>query len=78
MLALLVILFALISGNVFPGIEVLCRHIDKSGRIQSDDILEIVDIKTGGIVLEVGTANTDDYYPWFVAKFHPEEMCLNS
>ncbi len=28
--------------------------------------------RTGLVVLEVGTDNTDDYYPWYVAGFTPE------
>lgn len=41
------------------------------------DILELVDARTGKVVLEVGTDNTDDYYPSFVSSFHPEAMSCN-
>lgn len=41
------------------------------------DILELVDEVTGRVVLEVGTDNTDDYYPSFVSSFHPEAMACN-
>lgn len=30
--------------------------------------------KTGEVVLEVGTDNQDDYYPWYVASFYPEKL----
>lgn len=29
-------------------------------------------------MIEVGTENTDDYYPYFVAAFHPEAMTPNA
>jgi len=64
--------------NVFPQIDVRCEYRGKSNEYDGADVLELVDIKTEGIVLEVGTENTDDYYPWFTAKFHPKTICLNS
>lgn len=63
--------------NVFPGVRVLAR-VRTSGEYGPADILELVDLVTGKIVLEVGTENTDDYYPWFVAAFHPENMATNA
>jgi hypothetical protein len=27
--------------------------------------------------LTVGTRDTDDYYPWFEAVFHPDNMACN-
>jgi len=27
--------------------------------------------------VRVGTANTNDYYPYYVANFHPEVMPVN-
>ena len=39
--------------------------------------LELLDCKTGKTVLEVGTENTDDYYPCFVANWSPENMACN-
>lgn len=41
------------------------------------DILELRDVETGLIVIEVGTDNTDDYYPCFVASFNPENMAVD-
>lgn len=63
--------------NVFEGQEVLCRYRDKS-EYDTDDVLELVDTTTGKVVLEVGTRNTDDYYPWFTATFNPEAMAVNT
>ena len=31
----------------------------------------------GKLVLAVGTRDTDDYYPWFEAVFHPDNMACN-
>ena len=40
----------------------------------SEDILQFMSEKTGKVVLEFGTSNADDYYPGFVAEFHPENI----
>ena len=42
-----------------------------------NDVLELLDCKTGKTVLEVGTENTGDYYPCFVANWSPENMACN-
>lgn len=62
--------------NRFPPILVLCRHISKS-EYKSADLLELIDVKTAEVVLLVGTDNTEDYYPVFVASFRPENMISN-
>jgi len=59
--------------NVFKRVKVLA--ILHAG--ENADILELKDIETGKIVLEVGTDRSDDYYPSFVAYFMPENMVLN-
>lgn len=63
--------------NVFQPVQVLARHRD-SGSYHEADILEIIDVSTGKTVLEVGTENSDDYYPSFVANFRPENMVTNN
>ena len=63
--------------NVFPPVEVLGRHRTKGHYSGEDDVLELIDTVTGNVVLEVGTDNVDDYYPGFVASFHPENMATN-
>lgn len=63
--------------NTFDPIEVLCRYVERR-EYGTSDILELVDTITGKIVLSVGTDNTDDYYPFYVASFHPEAMVLNA
>ena len=62
--------------NVFPPIKVLARR-RPNGRYAECDILELVDTANGQVVLAVGTDNSDDYYPWFVAEWKPQNMAQN-
>jgi len=64
--------------NTFPGARVLVRHKSTNEHGQEADMLEFLDVETGLSVLEVGTNNSDDYYPSFVASFHPENMAANT
>jgi len=63
--------------NVFPAVGVIGRYRTKGSYSQVDDVLELVDANTGEVIVEVGTENTDDYYPYFVSSFHPEAMVIN-
>ena len=57
-----------------------CRVVGKKksdDEYGKNDTLELIDCVTGKTVLEVGTDNSDDYYPSFVASFHPENMASN-
>jgi hypothetical protein len=56
--------------------EVKGRMAD-DGSYEVNDVLELVDVKTGWVVLEVGTANTDDCYPYCVQRFNPTAMAVN-
>lgn len=62
--------------NVFPPVRVTARK-KPDGKHDKNDTLELVDIATGKVVLEVGTDNSDDYYPSFVSSFSPENMATN-
>lgn len=64
--------------NTFEPIRVLARHRTEGSYGCSDDVLELLDIKTARVILEVGTHNTHDYYPSFVASFNPGNMSINS
>jgi hypothetical protein len=66
-----------IMHNTFAPQRVVGRYRNKSDYNEAD-VLELVDAVTGLIVLEVGTDNTDDYYPWFVGNFHPQNMACNA
>lgn len=64
-------------ANVFFPARVVGRHRTQGECGNSDDMLELIDSVTGGLVIEVGTENSDDYYPRYVASFHPENMAIN-
>jgi hypothetical protein len=64
--------------NTFEPLRVTGRHRTKNAYNDEDDVLELIDVVTGKIVIEVGTSNSDDYYPSFVAAFHPEAMAHNA
>lgn len=51
----------------FKAVKVVGKMRDGDNRT-----LELTHAKTGKLVLEVGTDNTDDYYPWYVASFYEE------
>ncbi len=42
-----------------------------------DNILKIQDCITGKVIIEVGTGDWDDYYPYFVHSFDPTAMVIN-
>lgn len=63
--------------NTFPGCRVLVR-MKPDGSYSVNDTLEMIDLKTRKVVLEVGTDNSDDYYPCFVSAFWPENMAANT
>ena len=59
--------------NRFEPVRVVAKHDGESA-----DILFLTDKITGKLVLEVGTQNIDDYYPYFVSEFRPENMATNN
>ncbi len=60
--------------NMFPP----CRVLASMATGSSDEVLELRDVTTGKVVLQVGTDNSDNYYPSFVGNFTPEHMAVNS
>ena len=63
--------------NVFPAVRVLARK-KANEKYSVNETLELIDVVTGKVVMEVGTDNTDDYYPSFVSAFWPEHMATNA
>jgi len=63
--------------NKFPPIPVKVRYVEEYDGCEADMII-VQDVIAKRDILYIGTRNTDDYYPWFCAEFHPEEMCLNA
>lgn len=64
--------------NSFPAVSVIGIYKTESSWGNSSDILILYNCSNGQKILEVGTENTDDYYPSFVAHFNPEAIGLTS
>ncbi len=62
-----------IVKNRFAPIRVVAIMSDESDA----EVLQLIEIESGSIILEVGTRNTSDYYPWFVADFFPDRLACN-
>ena len=56
--------------NRFKGVRVM--------GLLHQELLELVDVRTGKVVLEVGTEDESPHnYPCFVGRFIPEGMAIN-
>jgi hypothetical protein len=67
--------------NKFPPISVIARmkpNGSEYGGSQENETLQLIDKSTGRVILEAGTDNTDDYYPYFVSYFDPKGMAVNA
>lgn len=53
----------------FPGVEVQGKEATYRNGNRCG-ILQFTRVDDGRVVLELGTDNSDDYYPWYVATFH--------
>jgi len=65
-----------IISNTFPPQKVIGKMKDDD-KYSINDTIQFVDDVTGKIVLEVGTDNTDDYYPYCVMNWYPENLAIN-
>lgn len=63
--------------NNFAPVEVEVSYRTKNSYMDDCEILDFIDTKNGKQIMEIGTDNTDDYYPSFVANFTPENMSIN-
>lgn len=65
--------------NRFPPVRVAAvLRSEAPDDNYAHDIVDFVDLCTLKVVMSIGTDNTDDYYPWFVAAFHPENLSVNT
>lgn len=67
-------------SNTFPEHKVIGKMNtgDNSGNYGGENhIIEFYDAETKGVVLEIGTSNSDDYYPCAVIHWTPENLELN-
>jgi len=62
--------------NTFEAVEVV-GSMKPEGDYEVNETIQFIDTKNGKLVLEVGTDNIDDYYPYFVANFTPENIHYN-
>ena len=51
--------------------------IKENDEYSVNNTIQFVDVITEKIVLEVGTDNTDDYYPYCVMYWTPENLSIN-
>ena len=65
-------------SNTFSPIRVVGCQRTMYGHGHSADILELIDVVSGKIVIEVGTMDEEDYYPNFVANFNPEAIAVEN
>lgn len=62
--------------NTFPPQEVIGEMIPDSYG-DKNDVIQFTDAKTGEVVLELGTSNVDDYYPYCVMNWYPQNLAIN-
>jgi len=62
--------------NKFEEVEVY-GVMKGEGEYNENDVIQFYDTITNKIILEIGTSNANDYYPFWVAKWSPENLCLN-
>ena len=62
--------------NTFEPQKVIGKMKDND-TYSVNDTIQFIDAVTGKIVLEVGTDNTDDYYPYCVMNWSPENLACN-
>lgn len=63
--------------NNFPPQVVMAKMKDNQ-EYSVNDTLQFIDVITGKTVLEIGTDNTDDYYPYCVMNWNPENLAINT
>lgn len=63
-------------SNTFSPHKVLAK-MKENETYSVNDTIQFIDVITGKIVLEVGTDHTDDYYPYCVMSWHPENLAIN-
>ena len=63
--------------NSFPPQKVIGKMKDDSDW-EKNDTIQFIDTTTGKVVLEVGTDNTDDYYPYCFLRWSPENLGINA
>ena len=65
-----------VVSNNFPLQKVMGKMKDNS-TYEVNDVIQFIDVVTGKVVLEVGTDNIDDFYPYCVMNWSPENLACN-
>lgn len=60
--------------KTFPPVKVVGQMKGGGDYGQTNNTLQLIHAKTKAVILEVGTDNSDDYYPWYVATFNEENL----
>lgn len=60
----------------FPPVKVSCSMMGDN-YYEKNDCIVMRDAKNGEIILEAGTRNYDDYYPYCHFRYLPENMACN-
>lgn len=63
--------------NTFPPVAVVCRMVEKDKYWGECSVLVFEDARTHKKVLAIGTAHADDYYPYCVMDYCPENFYYN-
>lgn len=61
-----------------PDIPVRCEHVSSGLYNCTNDLLEFYDKTNNKLFLVIGTENTDDYYPYCLFKYEPENLAINA
>ncbi len=66
-------------SNTFDPQRVIGKMKDdkEDYHTQVNDTIQFFDAVTNKLVLEIGTDNADDYYPYCVMDWHPENLAIN-
>jgi hypothetical protein len=64
-------------ANSFPPQKVIGKMKDDSDW-ERNETIQFIDTTTGKVVLEVGTDNMYDYYPYCVLHWYPENLAINA
>lgn len=65
-----------VANNFQPHVVMAKMKDDET--YQTNYTIQFIDVVTGKIVLEVGTDNADDYYPYCVMCWNPENLAINA
>ncbi|AWY06821.1 MAG: hypothetical protein [Caudoviricetes sp.] len=60
----------------FPPVRVVCSMMENTG-FENNECIVMRDVANGKVILEAGTKNYDDWYPYCHFSYTPENMDCN-